>query len=235
MNRWEWTFLGRVPYQQALTLQYAYARKVAQGANPRIFFLEHPPTITLGHSATQTHLNLSEDEYQRRGIGVYRVQRGGGITYHGPGQLVGYPIASIERLRCSVPSWVQGHGRAIVQFLARRQIKARWSDIHPGVWVGRSKIAAVGFHLSKSVSTHGFALNLNTDLSYFTTIVACGLATMKTTSLAVLGLPVPELSQAAFELAVLVAESFGGELARKVDPVEALEEYTDVLAPAALA
>jgi lipoate-protein ligase B len=179
-------------------------------------------------------LKLSEDEYGRRGIGVYWVRRGGGSTYHGPGQLVGYPVAGLDQVRCSVPRWVQGHGKAIIKFLERRRVKARWSDVHPGVWVDRRKIAAVGFHLSRRISTHGFALNLTTDLSHFTTIVACGLENLQTTSLAALGVRAPEPSQAAEELAFLVAETFGGKLGRKVDPDEALEESADVMGTVAL-
>ncbi len=233
MNDWEWTFLGTVPYQRALAMQYAYARKVAQGANPRLFLLEHPPTITLGRGARRAHLKLSEDEYKRRGIGVHWVRRGGGITYHGPGQLVGYPVAFLDQMRCSVPQWVRGHAEAIIHFLERYHVKARWSDLHPGVWVDRRKIAAVGFHLSRRISTHGFALNLATDLSYYKTIVACGLENLQTTSLAALGVQAPELRQAAEELALLVAEMFGGKLGRKVEPALALEESTDVLASVA--
>jgi lipoyl(octanoyl) transferase len=235
MNNWEWTFLGTVPYRQALAMQYAYARKVARGANPRLLLLEHPPTITLGRGATRSHLKLSEDEYQRRGVEVCWVQRGGFCTYHGPGQLVGYPIARLDQFRCSVPRWVQGHGEAIIQFLKRRQVEARWSDLHPGVWVDRCKIAAVGFHLSRRISTHGFALNLTTDLSYFKTIVACGIENLQTTSLTALGVRAPEPGQAAPELARLVAETFGESLGRKIDPLEVLEESSDVLAPVALA
>jgi lipoyl(octanoyl) transferase len=233
MLDWEWTFLGSVPYDQALAMQYAYARKVATGARPRLFLLEHPPTLTLGRTAKSDHLRLSADEYRQRGIGIYRVFRGGGVTYHGPGQLVGYPVACLDRVHCSVPQWVRGHAEAIVQLLKRYQLDACWSRLQPGVWVNQRKIASLGFHLCRRISTHGFAVNLTTDLSYFETIIACGLSNLQTTSLAALGVYPPEPQQAAEELACLVAGIFGGRLCRRVEPAEVFEESIDVVASVA--
>jgi lipoate-protein ligase B len=209
MPRLDWTFLGEVPYSHGLEIQYAHARKVAEGADPVLFLMEHPLTITLGRQADPGHLKLSEQEYAERSIGVFRVLRGGEATCHGPGQLVGYPVASLDSFGCSVPAWVRGHANALMEFLNRRGVEGHWSDLHPGVWVGKEKIAALGFHISRRVSTHGFALNLDLNLSCFETIVPCGIHHLGVTSLAAQSREVPPMIEAAGEIAELVAQHFG--------------------------
>jgi lipoyl(octanoyl) transferase len=219
MTRLDWTYMGRQAYRTALRLQYRHASRVAAGAAPLLIFLEHPPTITLGRHADASHLKLSKEELAARGIEVHRVKRGGDVTYHGPGQLVGYPVACLEST--SVPRWVEGHAQAIVRFLQGHQIPAEWSPENPGVWVGSDKIAALGFHISRRVSTHGFAVNIDPDLSHFNTIVPCGLQGCGVTSMRALGVRVPTIQEAARQLAGLVAESFGWSLgtAQQADQV----------------
>jgi lipoate-protein ligase B len=219
MIRLDWTYMGRQAYRTALRLQYRHASRVAAGAAPLLIFLEHPPTITLGRHADTSHMKLSEEELAARGIEVHRVKRGGDVTYHGPGQLVGYPVACLEST--SVPRWVEGHAQAIVRFLQSHQIPAEWSPENPGVWVGQDKIAALGFHISRRVSTHGFAVNIDPDLSHFNTIVPCGLQGRGVTSMRALGVRVPTLLEAASQLAGLVAQSFGWTpgAARQADQV----------------
>jgi lipoyl(octanoyl) transferase len=212
MIRLDWTFLGRLAYRTALRLQYDHARKVAAGAGPMLFLMEHPPTITLGRHADPSNLKLGTEELGRRGIGVHRVKRGGDVTCHGPGQLMGYPVASLDSAAAAVPEWVEGHAEAIVRFLQSHKIHARWSPRTPGVWVGPKKIAALGFHISRRVSTHGFALNLDADLSLFDTIVPCGLKDRGVTSMQSLGARVPSMEKAAAQMAGLVAETFGWSL-----------------------
>lgn len=221
----DWTFLGRRSYRTALRLQYSHASRVAAGAAPLLFLLEHPPVITLGRHADPANLKLSAEELAARGLEVHRVKRGGDVTYHGPGQLVGYPVACLGST--SVPRWVEGNAQAIVRFLHSHQIPARWSRGNPGVWVGGDKIAALGFHISRRVSTHGFALNIDPDLSHFNTIVPCGLQDRGVTSMRALGVRVPALFEAAEQMAGLVAESFGWSLgvARPADQV--LNEIED--------
>lgn len=223
----EWTFLGRVEYGRALSLQAACARRVAMGGPPRLLLLEHPNVITLGRSADRTHLCLSEAEYARRGIGLYQVARGGDVTCHGPGQLVGYPVASLDQAGVSVPAWVEGHARAIIAYAARQGVLASWSPIHPGVYAGGDKLAALGFHISRRVSTHGFALNVDPDLGLFETIVPCGLTHCGVTSLARLGVSVPPMSEVAAEVAELVAAQFGFALKRPLPALEVLEEASE--------
>jgi len=214
-------------YARALALQYAHAARVSAGAVPRLLLAEHPPTITLGRQADRRHLRLTEEEYRRRGIGLVRVLRGGDVTYHGPGQLVGYPIVSLDALHLSVPAWVERVAQSLVDYLACRGLGARWSDLHPGVWVGGEKIAALGFHLQRRVSTHGFALNLEPALEDFGLIVPCGLAHLGVTSLAAQGLQVPPLREAAAELAGLLAVRLGLEPGEALPAEAVLAEVAD--------
>ncbi|HUT99896.1 MAG TPA: lipoyl(octanoyl) transferase LipB [Myxococcota bacterium] len=216
MNRLDWVFLGKQPYRQALEIQYRHARRVAAGAAPVLFLMEHPPTVTLGRQAELSNLGLPRSEYGRRGIGVFDTLRGGDVTFHGPGQLVGYPVGSLDAFGCSVPAWVRGHAAAIIEFLSRWGIGAEWSDTHPGVWVGREKIAAFGFHISRRISTHGFALNIDTDLSFYRTIISCGLRHLGVTSMARRISNAPTVEEAAREIAGLVAESFGWQPGRRL-------------------
>lgn len=207
-----WSYLEQVPYRLALRWQQQAAERVRRGEDGALLLLEHPPTVTLGRSADPQHLRLPLQEYRRRGIPVVRVKRGGDVTFHGPGQLVGYPVVSLAVMRVSVPEWVRGNAEALIGFLADRGVPARWCDEHPGVWVGQDKIAAVGFHLDRRVSTHGFALNLGPDLSGFETIVPCGLYQRGVTSLARLGVESPPMAQAAREVAERLARRFGWRL-----------------------
>jgi len=216
MTRLAWTYLGRVPYAEAMRLQAICSRRVALGASPVLLLLEHPPVITLGRHADVAHLRAKPSELRQRGIGLESTDRGGDVTFHGPGQLVGYPVASLRQAGCSVPGWVQGHAEAIIAFLRDHDIQGVWSDIHPGVWVGASKIAALGFHITRKISTHGFALNIDPDLACFETIVPCGLAHRGVISMRRLSRSVPSLPEAAAQMARHVAERFGWTLGDRI-------------------
>ncbi len=210
--RWGWIYLGRVDYHRAMEIQQRHAARVLGGeAGPVLFLQEHPPTITLGRRARPENLLLAADEYRARSIDVVRVLRGGDVTVHAPGQLVGYPVAALGALKVSVPQWVQGHARALSRVLLEFGIESRWSDTHPGLWVGGQKIAAVGFQLSRGVSTHGFALNVDMDLGYFDTIVPCGLRNLGVTSMALQGARAT-LEELAEKVAREVAQVFSGHL-----------------------
>jgi lipoate-protein ligase B len=225
-----WAFLGRVPYAEALRLQRAAVGQVQRGGSGMLLLLEHPPTITLGRHADPRHLLLPEAEYRRRGIPIFRVKRGGDVTYHGPGQLIGYPIVSLDEMRISVPDWVRGNAEAIAEFLESRGVRARWSQDRPGVWVGDDKIAAVGFHIERRVSSHGFAINLDVDLLHFGTIVPCGLAHCGVTSLKRLGADSLPMPRAAEEVARRLATRFGWELAA-CPPGEFLARESETVRP----
>jgi lipoyl(octanoyl) transferase len=223
MTTLDWTFLGRVDYRLVLELQYDFARRVRDGANPCLFFVEHPPSITLGRAAQESNLKMSEEQYAALGFGVHRILRGGDVTYHGPGQLVGYPVACLDSCACSVGEWVRGIAESIVGFLADHGINACWLDDTPGVWVDSDKIAALGFHISRRISTHGLALNLDPDLSHYETIIPCGLKEKGVTSMAKLGAHVPDMFQAASSLANHVAARFHWQLGRFSDPRQFIE------------
>lgn len=174
---------GIVPYQQAWQLQQRIAAAVRDGGDPCLILLEHPPVYTLGVRAKPEDLLLGEAVLQSRGAEVHRTDRGGDVTFHGPGQLVAYPILDIRRYDQG-PSWYVHQLEALViDALDRFGIRGERSARNPGVWVDDAKIAAIGVRVSRGVTTHGFALNVNTDLRYFDDIVPCGLPGVGVTSM----------------------------------------------------
>lgn len=177
--------LGTVPYREGVEIQERLAsRRRSEEVGDVLLLLEHPPVYTRGRRSEDAELALGEDFYRAQGIEIVPTDRGGRVTYHGPGQLVGYPIMGVRD--------VLGHLRtieaAIVEALAQEGVVARsrceegpdWT----GVWVGERKIASLGVHLSRGVSTHGFAVNVVNDLTPFSWIVPCGLAGVSMTSVA---------------------------------------------------
>ncbi len=192
--------LGHVAYAEAWALQNRLAEERGAGGVDRLLLVEHPPTYTLGSAGHGDYVLLPPDELARRGIEVLRVDRGGDVTYHGPGQLVGYPILQLERdnLRTDVVGYVRKLEQVIIALLADYGIAAKPIKGLTGVWIdtpaGEAKIAAIGVKINvRAVTKHGFALNLNTDLSYFDGIIPCGIRDKGVTSLAaLLGAPVDE-------------------------------------------
>lgn len=179
--------LGRVDYGRALELQREIAEDRKLGLVPdHLLLLEHPHVITLGRNGHMENLLASEQVLSRAGIAFYPTDRGGDVTYHGPGQLVGYPIIDLREWQRDVGAYVRAVEQAIIDTLAEYGIGAGRIPKLTGVWVGERKIAAIGVHLSRWVTSHGFALNVSTDLTYFQYIVPCGL-TRPVTSMAALG------------------------------------------------
>jgi lipoyl(octanoyl) transferase len=173
--------LGTVDFQDALALQQRLceARK-ADEVPDTLLLLEHPAVYTRGRRSTEVDLPLGEDFYAAQGIEVVEVDRGGLVTYHGPGQLVGYPVMRIG----DVVGYLRTLERAIVAALQREGVAARGGGERPtGVWAGGRKIASIGVHVSRRVSTHGFAVNVDNDLKPFEWIVPCGLDGVAMTSL----------------------------------------------------
>jgi lipoyl(octanoyl) transferase len=175
--------LDLVDYEDALTLQQHVRAARQAGAIPdTLLLLEHPPVYTRGRRSLPGELRLGEDWYRARGIDIVDVDRGGRLTYHGPGQLVGYPIMRIE----DVIAYLRTIERAIVATLADAGLAAhaRPDDgpDYTGVWIGERKIASIGVHVSRGVTTHGFAINVDNDLEPFGWVVACGLAGVSMTS-----------------------------------------------------
>jgi lipoyl(octanoyl) transferase len=180
--------LGRIEYGQALELQQQLVAERKQGFGcDHLLLLEHPHVITLGRNGHLENLLASDEIMERAGIAFFPTDRGGDVTYHGPGQLVGYPILDLREWQRDVGAYVRGVEQAIIDTLADYGITAGRIPKLTGVWVDGRKIAAIGVHLSRWVTSHGFALNVNTDLSYFQYIVPCGL-TKPVTSMAQLGI-----------------------------------------------
>ncbi len=179
--------LGRVGYAEALALQQDLVEKRKRGLIPdQLLLLEHPHVITLGRNGRMDNLLASEEVLRRAGIEFHAINRGGDITYHGPGQLVGYPIFDLREWKRDVVAFVRAVEQAIVDSLGEFGIDAGRLPGCTGVWVDGKKVAAIGVHISRWVTSHGFALNQTTDLSYFQYIVPCGL-TKPVTSMRELG------------------------------------------------
>jgi lipoyl(octanoyl) transferase len=167
--------LGTIDYMEAWDLQKRLADEVKAGHDGWLLVLEHPHSYTFGRAGNADNLRLTPQQLEERDAKVYWVDRGGDITYHGPGQLVGYPIVDLHRWN-EGPRWfVHALEDALIEAIGTFGIKAEVSEGRPGVWVGNEKLAAIGLHISQGVTTHGFALNVDTDLSYFDHIVSCGL------------------------------------------------------------
>jgi lipoyl(octanoyl) transferase len=212
--------LGLVPYRAALALQeHVSARRRGEELPDALLLLEHPPVYTRGRRAADDELLRGERFYDARGIEVIDTDRGGRITYHGPGQLVGYPIVRVS----DVVAYLRAIEAAIIAALAREGVRARSRSVEgpdfTGVWVADRKIASIGVHVAHGVSTHGFAINVNNELEPFSFITACGLAGVETTSLA-RELPAGgALDSRRFR--AHVAEEFCATLGRRARAVEA--------------
>ena len=174
--------LGIVDFREALALQERLrAARQADEVPDTLLLLEHPPVYTRGRRSSADELPLGEAFYAAQGIEIVEVDRGGRVTYHGPGQLVGYPIMRIG----DIIGYLRTIETAIVAALAQEDVAARGGGDRPtGVWAGGSKIASIGVHVSRRVSTHGFAVNVDNDLEPFDWIVPCGLPGVQLTSLA---------------------------------------------------
>lgn len=179
--------LGRVGYAEAFELQRGLVEKRKQGLIPdQLLIVEHPHVITLGRNGRAEHLLAGEEVLRRAGVTFCHTDRGGDITYHGPGQIVGYPILDLKEWRRDVTAYVRAVEQVLIDTLGGFGIEAGRLEGLTGVWVEGRKVAAIGVHISRWVTSHGFALNLTTDLSYFQYIVPCGLA-RPVTSMAELG------------------------------------------------
>jgi lipoyl(octanoyl) transferase len=175
---------GRMPYGPALDLQERLvARRKAREIPDTLVLVEHDPVFTLGRNATEANVLLSPDELRARGIEVVRTSRGGQVTYHGPGQLVGYPIVHLGDLGQGVLAYVSALERTLIRVLADYGVAAVGDSANRGVWVGRDKIAALGIRVTGQVTMHGFALNVAVDPASYGGIVPCGIRDRGVTSL----------------------------------------------------
>jgi lipoyl(octanoyl) transferase len=216
--------LGLVPYQQAWDLQSRLARQIAAGdLPPTLLLLEHPHTYTFGRSGHAKNLLWSEAELEKRGIQVFWVDRGGDVTYHGPGQLVGYPFIQLKTIglvpasvtdTATLPQadyigYLRSLEQVLIQALHQFGVEAQRIKNLTGVWVNGSKIAAIGVKVdSHGITRHGFALNVAPDMSYWDGIIGCGLAGYSVTSLATLLSRPPSVPQVIQAVITAFAEVF---------------------------
>lgn len=176
--------LGRLAYVPAWDIQREVHEEVLSGAPDTLILVEHEPVLTLGASFHAENLLLGEHEYRARGIDVVTTDRGGDVTYHGPGQLVCYPIFDLRRHGRDMHRWMRQLEEAMIQTCAAFGVEAyRKPDVNTGAWVGDSKIAAIGVKVRKWVSLHGTALNCDNELDAFSLIVPCGIRSHGVTSL----------------------------------------------------
>ena len=179
--------LGLVPYAEALALQKQLVEERRHGRIGDVLLLvEHPHVLTLGvrGDGGRSHILAAPEILQSRGVEVYETGRGGDITYHGPGQIVGYPIIDLKPDRCDVHRYVRDIEDVLIRVAADYGVTAERVAGLTGVWVGGEKVAAIGVRIARWITSHGFALNVTTDLEYFDLIVPCGIADRGVTSLA---------------------------------------------------
>ncbi len=211
-----WADLGRVEYGAAWGRQRELVAGRKQGSSEdKLLFAEHPHVITLGRGAKREHLLVSAGQLERLGIALWETDRGGDITYHGPGQLVGYPIVDLREWKRDVVAYLRGLEQVLIDAVAEFGIAAERLPGCTGVWVGDAKLAAMGVHVSRWVTSHGFALNVTTDLRYFGYIVPCGLTKPVASMEQLLGEAPPRAA-----VMEALARHFGRVFGRDMKPAE---------------
>lgn len=220
MESFRYIDMGRIDYEDALARQTDVFNRLIQAKVENreeesvLFFAEHDPVLTLGKSGKETNLLVSEERLKALGVSFYHVTRGGDITYHGPGQITGYPVFDLDKWNLGLKDYIYKMEDVIIRFLALYNIKGEKMNEATGVWLDPNdpkrarKICAIGVKSSRFVTMHGFALNINTDLNYFHLINPCGFVDKGVTSLAKeLGEP-QDFEKAKLQLLALFRESF---------------------------
>jgi lipoyl(octanoyl) transferase len=242
-------YLGRVDYDEGLRLQAEITSMVAEGlAHNVLLLLEHPRVLTLGRNAKRVNVLASDEMLQRRGITLHEINRGGDVTYHGPGQLIGYPIFDLRSMknargaRMGPVDFVRGMEEALIRLCGEFGVHAGGIAGLTGVWCGADegvharKIGAIGIHVARGITSHGFAFNVTTDLSDFALIVPCGIADHGVTSLERELAPGQRADLADLEsVANRAARHFGqvfGELVLVVESLAAMRGRTAAAYPA---
>ena len=211
-------YLGVVPYGRALELQHKLRQAREEGEIPDVLLLlQHPPVFTIGRFRGEEDLIATPEKLQQAGIAVFHTNRGGSITYHGPGQLVGYPIINLKDNGPGVREYIWMLEEVIISLLLSLGIQGERVGQYRGVWVGERKICSIGVHVSRYVTMHGFALNVNTNLQHFDYINPCGIRGNVMTSLAkLLGHPI-EVEDVTGALVDSFSAVFGGKLEGGLD------------------
>jgi lipoyl(octanoyl) transferase len=214
--------LGRVAYADAFAMQQDFVARRKRGEIPdQLLIVEHPHVVTMGRSGRDENLLAAPELLERAGIAFHRTDRGGDVTYHGPGQVIGYPILDLREWKRDVVAYVRGLEQVLIGALAEFGIEAGREKGATGVWTSRgdgqpAKIAAIGVHISRWVTSHGFALNVDTDLSYFQYIVPCGL-TRPVTSMQECGMSGPPADRA--QVVAAIARNFARVFERHVEKI----------------
>ncbi len=213
MRECRWSWLGRVAYAEAARMQEDLVREVSEGEGAEhLLLLEHPHVVTLGRGADRANVLLDEATRAARGIGIHETGRGGDVTYHGPGQLVGYPIIDLKPDRRDVHRYVRDLEEVLIRTSADFGVAAERVAGLTGIWVGDRKLAAIGVRIARWVTSHGFAFNVSTDLSYFRHIVPCGITDRGVTSILAETASAPALEEVAASAARHFGEIYGREM-----------------------
>jgi lipoate-protein ligase B len=202
--------LGLVEYGEAYRLQKKLHRQRLKGDIPdTLLLLEHPPTVTIGRSGSLENILVSREQLIQEGISLFFIGRGGDVTYHGPGQLVGYPIMDLSRRGKDIHRYVHALEEVLLRTLKDFSIFANRDDSHAGVWVDEEEVAAIGLSIRRWVTMHGFALNVNPNLTHFSFINPCGFSDRKATSMSqILGREV-DMEEVAKRLVAHFSDVFG--------------------------
>ena len=206
-------WLGLVPYDDGLRMQERAVERLRSGEGPeQLLLLEHPHVFTLGRGADSSNILADEQQLQTSSVEVHETGRGGDVTYHGPGQLVGYPIINLKPDRCDVHRYVRDIEEVLIGTIAEFGVTGIRIAGLTGVWVGNEKIGAIGVRIARWITSHGFALNVNTDLEYFKMIVPCGITDKGVTSLSRLVGRSIDLRDVAQAIALRFGGVFGREM-----------------------
>jgi len=212
-----WCWLGRVNYPEATSMMEEIAAQTSCPRKPgMLLFLEHPPTITLGKRAGYEDITAPLSSLKAGNYSVYRADRGGRATCHGPGQLVGYLVANLEGIGVGARKLVSGVEETVIRLLSGCGVSGYATEGHPGVWVEGRKIAALGMRIRNKVTSHGFALNIDFDLDSYRLVIPCGMKKARFTNLSLHTHHAPTLPVAAAWAAATFGEVFGVEV-KKVD------------------
>ena len=213
---------GRLGYAEAFAIQRDLVEQRKRGAIPdQLLFVEHPHVITLGRNGHMENLLASTEVLRRMGVAFEETDRGGDITYHGPGQIVGYPVIDLREWKRDVVAYVRAMEQSIIDTLAGFGIESGREAGATGVWTAEGKICAIGVHISRWVTSHGFALNHTTDLSYFQYIVPCGLS-KPVTSMKALG-----CTPSRADVQTALAREFSKQFDQEVHEIQEPELVTE--------
>ncbi|URN94190.1 MAG: lipoyl(octanoyl) transferase LipB [Candidatus Pristimantibacillus lignocellulolyticus] len=211
-------YIGMLDYKEAWDLQKAYVKEIDKGERPEtLLLLQHPPTYTLGSDRHPEHLLLDKDTLIQRGISVYDIDRGGDITYHGPGQLVGYPLLYLDAIGLDLHEYLRTVEQVVIDWLAQYGIKGGRKSDYTGVWIGDEKITAIGVKFNKArqrrgfITSHGFALNIKSGIAAegFSGIVPCGIGQFGVTSFNDITGGSMTVEEAAAQIVPLFKQRFG--------------------------